>query len=122
MLQATQGSWATADLTDQEIIKRAQELKWVEEGELTPAGAVTRENLAKLMIRLLGMDRAARIEGIYQVPYKDADALSPGSLGYASLTWGLEIIRGTGDTFNPNHVTTRAEAAVVLVRTLRVKA
>ncbi|MGI6649824.1 MAG: YcdB/YcdC domain-containing protein [Bacillota bacterium] len=122
MLQATQGSWATADLTDQEIIKRAQEIKWVEEGELTPAGAVTRENLAKLMIRLLGMDRAARIEGIYKVPYKDADALSPGSLGYASLTWGLEIIRGTGDTFNPNQVTTRAEAAVVLVRTLRVKA
>ena len=122
MLQVSQGNWGISDLTDQEILKRAKEMKWLEEGELTPAGAITRENLAKLMIRLLGMDRAARIEGIYQVPYTDATALSPGLLGYASLTWGLEIIRGTGDTFDPNHVMTRAEAAVVLVRTLRAKA
>jgi len=105
-------------LTDQEILKRAREQGWLKE-DLPPGGTVSRETLTKLLVRMLNLDRAARLEGIYRVPYADAASLSPGSLGYVALAWGLGIVKTDGVNFVPGHEVTRAEAAVALVQTLK---
>ncbi|OAT82400.1 hypothetical protein A6M21_09330 [Desulfotomaculum copahuensis] len=120
MLMVKNGVEPTRDLTDQEIIKQADDLGWLTEDQ-TPNATVSRLTLAKLMVRLLDLDRAARIKGIYVLPYKDAHAISPDATGYVALTWGLGIIKGDGSNFNPDHLTTRAEAAAALVRALEVK-
>ncbi|MDN5344612.1 MAG: hypothetical protein PWQ18_723 [Clostridia bacterium] len=120
MLMVRNGVWGYKDLKDEEILKRARDEKWLQE-DLQAGATVSRELLAKFMIRFLNLERAARVEGIYKVPYSDAASLSPGSLGYVALTWGLGIIQGDGSTFAPNHTVTRAEAAAALVRALQVK-
>ncbi|MBC7324836.1 MAG: S-layer homology domain-containing protein, partial [Moorella sp. (in: Bacteria)] len=117
MLMARNGAWGYTDLKDEEILKRARDEKWLQE-DLQGGATVSRETLAKFMIRFLNLERAARVEGIYKVPYNDAASLSPGSLGYVALTWGLGIIRGSGSTFEPGHSVTRAEAAAALVRAM----
>ncbi|QGP91110.1 S-layer homology domain protein [Neomoorella glycerini] len=120
MLMARNGVWGYKDLKDEEILKRAREEKWLQE-DLQAGATVSRETLAKFMIRFLNLERAALAEGIYKVPYSDAGSLSPGSLGYVALTWGLGILKGNGFTFEPNHIVTRAEAAAALIRALEVK-
>ncbi|MGI9861659.1 S-layer homology domain-containing protein [Moorella naiadis] len=120
MLMAKNGVQGNSDLSDQEILKRAREQGWLKE-DLAPDANISRENLARLMLRLLNLDYVARIEGIYQVTYADAASLAPGSLGYVALAWGLGILKGNGTTFEPGHLVTRAEAAAALVRTLGVK-
>ncbi|MEW5899733.1 MAG: YcdB/YcdC domain-containing protein, partial [Bacillota bacterium] len=91
---------------DQDVLKRARVRGWLKE-DLPPGGAVSRETLVKLMIRMLGLDRAAQVEGIYQVPYADASSFAPGSLGYVALAWGLGIVKGDGVNFAPGHEVTR---------------
>ncbi|GAB6274866.1 MAG: S-layer homology domain-containing protein [Peptococcaceae bacterium] len=118
MLMAKGNLWDGGKLTDQEILKRARKQGWLKE-DLPPGGTVRRENLVKLLVRMLNLDRAARVEGIYRVPYADAASLSPGSLGYVALAWGLGIVKTDGANFVPGHEVTRAEAAVALVQTLK---
>ncbi|OIQ09050.1 peptidase propeptide and YPEB domain protein [Moorella thermoacetica] len=120
MLMAKNGVQGNSDLGDDEVLKRAREQGWLKE-DLQPGASITRETLAKLMIRLLNLDHVARVEGIYRVPYTDAGSLSSDSLGYVALSWGLGILKGNGSTFEPGHQVTRAEAAAALVRTLAVK-
>ncbi|KYH31201.1 YcdB/YcdC domain-containing protein [Neomoorella mulderi] len=120
MLMARNGVWGYKDMKDEEILKRARDEKWLQE-DLQAGATVSRELLAKFLIRFLNLERAARVEGIYKVPYSDAGSLAPGSLGYVALTWGLGILKGNGSTFEPNHTVTRAEAAAALVRALQVK-
>ncbi|WP_258360740.1 YcdB/YcdC domain-containing protein [Moorella sulfitireducens] len=119
MLMARYGVWGYKDLKDEEILKRCHDEKWLQE-DVQPGATVSRELLARFLIRYLNLERAARVEGIYKVPYSDAASLSPGSLGYVALVWGLGIIKGSGSSFEPGHTITRAEAAAALVRALQV--
>ncbi|HEY3314000.1 MAG TPA: YcdB/YcdC domain-containing protein, partial [Bacillota bacterium] len=118
MIYAKDGLWRNS-MTDDEVIKAAKDRNWLKE-DAAAKDDVTRELAAKLLARYLGLDQAARIEGIYAVPYSDARSLGRGTLGYVALTWGLGIITGDGKTFNANQPVTRAEAAASLVRTLKV--
>ena len=52
--------------TNQEILKRARDQGWLKE-DLPSGGTVSRETLVKLPIRMLDLDRAARVEGICRV-------------------------------------------------------
>jgi len=120
MLMANESIWGKMDMTDQEILKRSKERRWLQE-DVSSGDTVSREMLARLMVRMLNLERAARAEGIYKVPYADGKSLSAGAIGYVALTWGLGILRGDGYNFEPNHNATRAEAAAVLVRALANK-
>lgn len=118
MFMARNGVWGYKDMKDEEILKRARDEKWLQE-DLQAGATVSRELLAKFLIRFLNLERAARVEGIYKVPYSDAASLRPGSLGYVALAWGLGILKANGSTFEPEHTVTRAEAAAALVRSLQ---
>lgn len=120
MLQVNNGIQVTPDLTDQEVLKQAKARGWLKE-DLQPGAAVSREALAKITIRMLNLEPAARAEGIYQVPFTDAASLNSGSLGYVALAWGLGIIKDNEPSFNPDRPVTRSEAAKALVRAMEIK-
>lgn len=117
MLMANDGIWGVNELTDAEILKRARDRKWLQE-DLTATDTVNRETLAKLMVRMLNLERAAGIEGIYQVPFDDSGGLPSGSIGYVALTWGLGIIPVDDNNFVAARPVTRAEAAFALVKAM----
>jgi len=117
MLMAKDGL-AQSELTDDEVLAQAKQRGWVT-GDLAPTAVVTREMLAKLMVRFLDLDRAARIEGIYRLPYRDAASINPASLGYVAIAWGLGVVTSDGRTFAASRPVTRAEAAAALVRAIR---
>ena len=118
----TSGNGEYVGLSDKEILDRAEKLGWLGQGEQWQSGGtVSRENMAKLLVRFLDLDRVARLKGIYQAPFNDAAAISPDSLGYVALARGLEIIKGDGSDFRPADPVIRAQAAVALVRAIEAK-
>ncbi|NPV26085.1 MAG: S-layer homology domain-containing protein [Firmicutes bacterium] len=120
MLMANNGPWGIIDLSDEDVLKQARERGWLKE-DLLPNATISREMLAKMVIRLLNLERAARVQGIYQVPYADTNAIAKDSFGYVALAWGLDILKGDGSYFRPDQAVTRAEAAVALVRAMKVR-
>lgn len=120
MLQAQNGVGGNANLTDNQVLEQAKQRGWLKEA-MAPGATVDRQTLAILLVRLLNLDRAARVEGIYQTPYKDASAIQPSSMGYVALAWGLGILKGDGENFRPADQVTKAEAAEALVRALEIQ-
>ncbi|MEA1959900.1 MAG: hypothetical protein U9N81_01185 [Bacillota bacterium] len=107
--------------SDDEVMKEAVRRHWIEEGQ-KPETIVTRDLLAQMMIRWLDIDFITRMSGeALQAPYQDYAGLAADMKGYAALTWGLGIIRGDGVHFNAAHPIARGEAAVVLIRTLKIE-
>ncbi|MBC9786231.1 S-layer homology domain-containing protein [Heliobacterium chlorum] len=107
-------------ITDQEVIASAKSFGWVQ-GEVQPGDAVTREQLAKLTVRMLKLEPAAKVQKIYQLPFEDAASLSDGSIGYVALAWGLGMIKTDTNNLAPQQAVTRAEAAYALLQAMKVK-
>lgn len=115
------GEQAAATLADKDVLDQAHQRNWLTTSENpSPSDAVTRQTLAKYLIRYLNLDRAALVKGIYQLPTTDATAVAPDALGYTALAWGLGLMRGDGHLFRPTATATRAEVAVTLVRVLQL--
>ncbi len=83
--------------------------------------ALTREDLAVFAVRAMGYEKVASLPGIYQLPVTDAAQVSPERVGHVAITIGLKVMVGSSNTFRPQNVTSKAEAAVVLVRLLNVE-
>jgi len=120
LLVASDGVWGIGSLTDNQVLDRARQRGWVKE-DLQPGDAIDRQMLARLTVRFLGLDRAARVKGIYTVPFTDVQSIANDSLGYVALSWGLGVLKGDNGKFRPADQVSRAEAAVALVRTLGVE-
>jgi len=88
------------------------------DGEKSPESVISRQDAVKFAIRFLGLDKAAKDGSIFRNTYNDA--ISQEYLGYAAIARALEITRGDSrGNFNGGRNMTRAEAAVVLLNTLR---
>jgi len=107
-------------LTDDDVLKIAKERSWVKE-DLKLESELSREDLSKMMIRLISMEPSAQVKGIYVVPFTDVSTIQPDSLGYIALAWGLGILKVDGDTLQPKQSVTRAEAAYALVHAYAVE-
>jgi hypothetical protein len=117
MLMAKNGAWNNKNLKDEDVLKQAKELGWLKE-ELAAESGINRELQAKLVIRMLQLEKIAQMEGLFQVPYEDATSFGAGSTGYIALTKGLGVIKVEGSEFEPAHTVTRAEAAYAIVKAL----
>ena len=88
--------------------------------EIAPDRIITRQEAARIAIRFLGLQRAARDSSIFINPF--TDAVPQGFLGYAALARALGIMTGdTAGNFNGSQNLTRAQAAVVINNLLRVQ-
>ncbi len=101
-------------LEDKDVLKLIKERGW-DDGNLKLESELNREDLSKIMIRLINMEPSAKVKGIYAVPFADADKIQADSLGYIALAWGLGILKIDDNTLHPEQTVTRAEAAYALV-------
>lgn len=92
--------------------------KIIEEGEKSPASLLTREQAFIYIIRLAGLERVAKLDGIYKIEYADGARMTSGCIGYAAILSGLNVIEGDGGSLRPQDNLTRAEAIVMLYRYL----
>lgn len=84
----------------------------VKEDEYSPDADVTRDLAAKMMVRALGFEEVATLDGIYVPIFADVSA---DSVGFTSILGAMGVIKGDENgNFNPNGMVTRADAAIML--------
>lgn len=115
------GAASGARMTDDEVMKEARQRGWLKEDALKAGDTVSRLQLSRIVIRFLGLESAARIEGIYQAPYRDMKKIPVAEQGYVALSYGLAILRGEQGNFGAEVIVPRAQAAVSIVRMLKVE-
>jgi len=78
-----------------------------------PEDSITREETAVMLVRALGYGTIAGLTQELSVPFTDLTT----NAGYLSMAYELGLFSGTTtDTFSPDQVTTREQAAAVLMR------
>lgn len=77
---------------------------------------ITREELAYDFIERLGLEKIAKISGIYTTGYSDEDSISKANLGAVALAKGLDIFTiNDGGLFNPKSNISRRDAVHLLL-------
>lgn len=78
-----------------------------------PGTAITRAEMAEILVRALGLKGAAARAANDALPFKDVTAKK----GYVAVAYTIGMTKGTtSTTFSPNRTATRAQAAAMLVR------
>ncbi len=81
-----------------------------------PDGHITREEISMMTVRMLG-----EMTGATEIPFIDAGTVGEGFQPYVAEAYARQIIYGYPDhTFRPRGTATRAEAAVMAIRALRI--
>ena len=84
----------------------------VKEDEYSPDADVTRDLAAKMIVRALGFEEVATLDGIYVPIFADVSA---DSVGFTSILGAMGVIKGDENgNFNPSGTVTRADAAIML--------
>lgn len=80
----------------------------------------TRIDAVKLIIGALGYDKVAQLD-IYRTEFSDNPEIAASDVGYLAIAYGLGIINGDAGTktFRPNERITKAEAAKLVVETVK---
>ena len=87
----------------------------IAEGDYSPENPVTREMAAVMLVRAMGLEEAAALEGIFVSPFTDVT----GKVGYVAILGAMGVLKGDGNgKFNPTAPITRGEVAVMLVNYL----
>ncbi|WP_102272035.1 YcdB/YcdC domain-containing protein [Cytobacillus massiliigabonensis] len=73
---------------------------------------LTKEELAVWYIRILGLEQAAKNQGIYQLPFDDAKDIKNENIGYIALAHSLGILTTSDNKFNPKQEVSYADLAV----------
>lgn len=91
------------------------------DGRFGPNEPITREQMAAMLVRALQLvnDKTLVASEMNLTQYKDRDTIALWARNAVSITVQEGLMRGRGeDTFSPQQLTTRAEAAAVMVRLL----
>lgn len=71
---------------------------------------VTREELSKSLVKLLGYDKIAEIKDLFNITYGDSNTISADKAGYVSLAGGLKLIEASSDNkIRPKDTVTMSE-------------
>jgi Zn-dependent metalloprotease len=112
---STQGDWYDA------YYEQAKNSGLISEKEIAPAKIVTREEMAKFLVRTLVWDKIATLD-IYQVPdFTDADQISKGYEGYVTIINGMELMKLEDNSFKPKAQVKKGDACTLMVEYLRME-
>ncbi|MBQ3038479.1 MAG: S-layer homology domain-containing protein [Clostridia bacterium] len=93
------------------LYKMAQSEDIIRKDEENPKDALKREMAAVYMIRILGIEEYAQLEGIYNCMFEDVHK----NIGAITILGAMKVFNGDGNgCFNPENNITRAEAAVMI--------
>lgn len=107
-LAASDDSELAENLADRGIITR-DEAKTIDFG-----AAVSREDSFVYMIKFMGYEKIAKMNGIFKCDFADGNLLSIDKVGYAALLSGFGVVSGDGGMLRPNSYLTRGETAVMI--------
>ncbi|MFS0687841.1 S-layer homology domain-containing protein [Sporosarcina sp. 179-K 8C2 HS] len=77
---------------------------------------VTREELSVWMIRVLGLEQAAKDSNIFKLGFEDADKVQSKNTGYVAIANSLGLFKEEQKRFNPDREVSYAELAVSTIR------
>ncbi len=98
------------DTTD-EVYREAKMNGVIKSGEENRDAQVTREQAAVFIVRALGIEEYANLEGIYVKPFADVNS----NVGAISILTAMKVFGGDGSgNFNPTDAMTRGDAMIVL--------
>lgn len=80
---------------------------------------ITREELSIWMIRILGLEQAAKDSSIYKLNFVDADQVHPTNIGYVAMANSMGLLKAEENQFEPGREVTYAELAVSTIRLAR---
>ena len=83
---------------------------------------INRMEAAKYAVKLLGLEKAAKISGIYSMNITDQATINQSDIGYAAIAYGLKLL--TPNSNNQLHAgdnLTRQEAADLIVAMLNTQ-
>ena len=98
------------DYTEEELYRILESEGIFDISEKSPESLVTREDAFVYMVKLDGLDKVARLNGIFKVEYEDENLISYDKIGYPAILTGMGIICGNGGKLRPQDFITRAEA------------
>ncbi|WP_281890304.1 S-layer homology domain-containing protein [Paenibacillus sp. YYML68] len=111
-----------------DYVRQATAAGWIQgdEGRFRPNDSVSREELAAMFIRSLGLEKKAQAHADEltdrgaEPDFADGDDISGWAIGYAELARELELMHGDSmHRFMPASNATRAEGAAILFRAMR---
>ncbi|WP_432358945.1 YcdB/YcdC domain-containing protein [Sporosarcina sp. UB5] len=77
---------------------------------------ISREELSVWMIRVLGLEQAAKDSSIYKLSFVDADKVQNANTGYVAIASSLGLLQAEKNRINPAREVTYAELAVSTIR------
>ena len=94
-----------------EVYNTARNNGIISADEINREAYVTRIDAAKYMVRALGYEEIAKLDGIFAPKFTDVCEYA----GYTNILYGLGIVKGDENAlFNPDGTLKRAEAAVMI--------
>lgn len=75
---------------------------------------ITREELAEMMVNLLGYSDLAKLNDIFKVSYSDASSISKDRVGSVAICKGLNIMKDKDGKFKPKYNVTMVDMAVAI--------
>ena len=94
-----------------DVYIRACDFGIISDEEKNPDAVVTREMAAVYMIRAIGAEKYAKLDGIYKAPFPDVTNY----VGYIAVLSGMGVINGDANgSFNPSSPITRADSAIMI--------
>lgn len=98
------------------LYDRAYSRGLLKRGERNETQIMTRSAAVRMLLDGWGFGTAAKLKEIYRTSFTDDKSIPAADYGYAALAQGFGLV--SGPEFNPQGVTTRAQAAVMLYRLL----
>ncbi|NEU30989.1 DUF4430 domain-containing protein [bacterium LRH843] len=86
------------------------------DGKFLPNEKITREEMAAMIVRVLGIEDAKS-----NIAYKDSDRITPWAKPYVNAISSLNLMEGYNNQFEPKEVATREMAIVVAMRAYHYK-
>lgn len=86
----------------------------IKKDEYYPDEPLPREKAVQILLKAMGYEEFASIEGIFKTDFADNADISPELLGYAAIASGLKIVNGSGGYFYPKENITRGQAAIII--------
>lgn len=91
-------------------------------GKFRPEDKITRQEIATILVRAMGLESDAAAKGAVKLDFADAGNIASWANGYVAVAVDQGLITGYPDnTFKPGNNATRAESATMVVRYLDKK-
>ncbi|MHB8157490.1 MAG: S-layer homology domain-containing protein, partial [Desulfocucumaceae bacterium] len=112
----TPGAWYLGCV---EAAAKAGLIKGYENGDFRPDANITRQEMAVVLVRAMGLESQAKAKGEEKTAFADDQSIAAWARGFVVTAVGQNLVGGYPDnTFGPDNNATRAEACAMIYKML----